>query len=72
MPTEIQEELLSKPHVIGVGIMKEGDDDVIVVFVTEKVPESSLSENEIIPTQIEVDDRMCRTDVIQSGKISSL
>mgnify|MGYP001137371455 CR=1 FL=1 len=52
-------ELMEKPHVIGVAIgVKQTDGQptdelAIIVMVDEKVPHAQLSEDEIIPQEIE-------------------
>jgi hypothetical protein len=47
-----EQELMRLPNVNGVGIGKKGGQDVIKVFVTRKVPESSLEPHEVIPRAI--------------------
>lgn len=44
-----EEQLMELPNVIGVGIGIEGDKKIIKVFVRNKIPESSLNPDEIIP-----------------------
>jgi hypothetical protein len=48
-----EENLLRLPNVIGLGIGEKGGTPVIKVFVTHKVPESSLQPHDIIPKLIE-------------------
>jgi hypothetical protein len=46
-------ELLSLPHVTGVGIGERDGTPVIKVFVTRKVPESQLAPGEVVPRSLE-------------------
>ncbi len=48
-----EETLMRLPNVTGVGIGEKGGKEVIKVFVTHKVPESSLQPDEIIPKSLE-------------------
>jgi len=48
-----EEKLMRLPNVTGVGIGEKGGKEVIKVFVTHKVPESSLQPDEIIPKSLE-------------------
>ncbi len=48
-----EEQLLRLPNVTGVGIGRKNGKDVIIVYVTHKVPESSLRPEEIISKTIE-------------------
>ena len=48
-----EEKLMRLPNVTGVGIGEKGGKEVIKVFVTDKVPESSLRPDEIIPKSLE-------------------
>jgi hypothetical protein len=48
-----EEQLMRLPNVTGVGIGEKGGKEVIRVFVTHKVPESSLRPEEIIPKSVE-------------------
>ena len=41
------------PNVTGVGIGEEGGKEVIIVFVRQKIPESQLSNSEIVPKRLE-------------------
>lgn len=41
------------PNVTGVGIGEKNGEEVIIVFVTHKVPESELDSSDIIPKYIE-------------------
>jgi hypothetical protein len=46
-------ELLSLPHVTGVGIGERDGTPVIKVFVTRKVPKSQLAPGEVVPRSLE-------------------
>jgi hypothetical protein len=48
-----EEKLMGMPNVTGVGIGEKGGKEVIKVFVTHKVPESSLRPEEIIPKKLD-------------------
>lgn len=50
---QYEEQLMRMPNVTGVGIGEKGGKEVIKVFVTHKVPESSLRPEEIIPKSLE-------------------
>jgi hypothetical protein len=50
---QYEEQLMRRPNVTGVGIGEKGGKEVIKVFVTHKVPESSLRPKEIIPKTLE-------------------
>jgi hypothetical protein len=68
-----KEELLSKPHVVGVAIgfrYKDGDPTqtlAMVVMVDQKIPADSLSEEQQIPEMIEG----VPIDVQEVGEISA-
>ncbi|MEW9576769.1 hypothetical protein U9K47_15695 [Bacillus toyonensis] len=57
--------LLNLPNVTGVGIGEKNGAQVILVFVTVKVPQSALQSHEIIPKKIEE----YETDVIEIGHV---
>ncbi|CAG1021714.1 hypothetical protein MTYM_01207 [Methylococcales bacterium] len=42
-------QIMQLPNVTGIGIGKKGGKDVIKVFVTQKLPESALRPDEVIP-----------------------
>jgi hypothetical protein len=44
-----EDQVMQLPNVAGIGIGKKGRKNVIKVFVTKKMPESSLQPHEIIP-----------------------
>ena len=48
-----ENELMDLPNVVGVGIGQREGKEVIKVFVTRRVPESSLRPEEIIPKSLE-------------------
>ena len=59
--------IMQFPNVTGMGIGLKGDKEVIKVFVTHKVPESDLYENEIIPKGLEG----YETDVEEIGIVTA-
>ena len=67
------DDLMSYPHVVGVGIgmqMLDGeftDELCLVVMVDEKVPVAQLAEDEILPREIEG----VRVDVQETGNFSA-
>jgi hypothetical protein len=69
IPDEIEEELLDKENVIGVGRGRKRvdgrftDEEVVVTFVEKKVEEDELDEDQIVPTSVEIDDQRVGTDV---------
>lgn len=44
-----EDKIMQFPNVIGVGIGKKGNAEVIKVFVSNKVPEADLQAHDIIP-----------------------
>jgi hypothetical protein len=72
IPEEVEEELLAKENVIGVGRGRRRvngqftDEEVIVTFVEKKVDEEDLDEDQIVPRSLEVDDQEVETDVQES------
>jgi hypothetical protein len=50
---QYEEHLMQLPNVVGVGIGEKAGEPIITVFVTQKVPESSLQPQEIIPRTLE-------------------
>ncbi len=60
--------LMKLPNVTGVGIGERAGQPVIKVFVTEKVPESSLAPDELVPTSLEGHE----VDVEEIGFIEAL
>ncbi|PIJ96237.1 hypothetical protein [Lysinibacillus sphaericus] len=60
-----EEELMNLPNVIGIGIGEKNGVQVILVFVTVKVPQSALQSHEIIPKKIEE----YETDVKEIGHV---
>jgi len=51
--TKHEEQLMRLPNVVGVGIGERAGKPVIKVFVTQKVPDSALRPQEIIPKSLE-------------------
>jgi hypothetical protein len=62
-----EEQVMRLPNVTGIGIGKKGRKNVIKVFVTKKLPESSLQSHEIIPKVL---DRY-ETDVEEIGVVTA-
>ena len=62
-----EEQLMRLPNVMGVGIGEKDGKEIIVVFVTQKVPESSLERQEIIPKRLEE----YETDVQEIGYVTA-
>ncbi len=60
-----ERKLMGLPNVIGVGIGQDRGEQVLKVFVTHKLPESSLRPEDIVPRTIEG----YRTDVEAIGEI---
>ena len=51
--TQHENRLMQLPNVSGVGIDHKDGNEVIKVFVTHKVPESTLCEEEMIPRELD-------------------
>ena len=64
---QYEEHLMQLPNVVGVGIGEKAGEPVITVFVTQKVPESSLQPQEIIPRTIDGH----KTDVVGIGNVTA-
>ena len=47
-----KQQLMKLPNVIGVGIGKKGSKQVIIVFVKQKMPESSLQPKDVVPKRL--------------------
>ncbi|MCG6134770.1 MAG: hypothetical protein MET45_08910 [Nostoc sp. LLA-1] len=62
-----EEQLMRLPNVTGVGIGEKQGKTVIKVFVTQKIPQSDLQPQEIVPKSIEG----CETDVEEIGTITA-
>ena len=50
---EYEEQLMQLPNVTGVGVGEKEGTDVIIVFVTHKVPESDLRPQDVISKTLE-------------------
>lgn len=48
-----EDQIMELPNVTGVGIGEKAGKEVIKVFVTEKLPESELQPQEIVPKSLE-------------------
>lgn len=62
-----EEHLMQLPNVVGVGIGEKAGEPIITVFVTQKVPESSLQPQEIIPRTLDGH----KTDVVEIGNVTA-
>jgi len=62
-----EEQVMQLPNVTGIGIGKKAGKDVIKVFVTQKLPESALKPDEIIPKTLED----YQTDVEEIGVVTA-
>lgn len=75
VPDHVREDLLRRANVIGVGSGpkrrdgRETGEDAVIVFVTEKLPESQLAEEDVCPTTVRLDDEEVPTDVVQAGDV---
>jgi len=65
-----KEEILQKKNVRGV--FESTDGEKLIVCVTEKLPEGSLAEEDIVPKSVESSEGRFDTDVIESGEIGVL
>lgn len=75
VPDHVREDLRRRANVVGVGTGlkrrqgRETGEEAVIVFVTEKLPESELDEADICPKTVEIDDEEVPTDVVQSGEV---
>lgn len=66
---------MRRANVVGVGTGpkrrggQETGEDAVVVFVTEKLPESELADEDVCPRTVTIDDETVPTDVVQSGEV---
>jgi hypothetical protein len=60
-------ELMRLPNVTGIGIGEKGGKQVIKVFVTHKVPDSTLQPQEVVPKRLEE----YETDVEEIGVVTA-
>jgi hypothetical protein len=51
--SKYEDQLMQLPNVTGVGIGQKSGKEVIKVFVTHKVPESTLQPHEVVPKTLE-------------------
>lgn len=58
-----EEQLMQLPNVTGVGLGQKAGREVIVVFVTHKVPMSELQPQEVVPKMLDE----YETDVVETG-----
>lgn len=64
---KFEDQLLRLPNVTGVGIGDRDGREVLKVFVSQKVPESDLKSNEIIPEVLDG----YETDVEEIGYVTA-
>jgi hypothetical protein len=75
IPEELRDDLESRANVVGTcrGPKRvrgqATDEEVLVVLVSRKLPESQLAEADRIPTEIEIDGQRVRTDVQEVGDV---
>ncbi len=62
-----EEQVMQLPNVRGIGIGKKAGKDVIKVFVTQKLPESTLQSHELIPKALDG----YETDVEEIGVVTA-
>lgn len=62
-----EQQLMKLPNVTGVGIGEKQGKKVLKVFVTQKVPESQLQPQNVVPKSIEG----CEIDVEEIGIVSN-
>ncbi len=62
-----EDQLMNLPNVVGVGIGEKDGKEVIIVFVTHKVPASALQAHQIVPKTLEG----FETDVEETGFVSA-
>lgn len=78
VPREIRERLESLPHVVGTAVGRrrvdgrETDETCLIVFVDEKLPETRLAEDAVVPATVEVDGETIGTDVQEVGDVRAL
>lgn len=75
VPDHVRDDLLGRANVIGVGTGpkrrggRETGEEAVIVFVTEKLPESQLDEADVCPKTVRIDERDVATDVVQAGEV---
>lgn len=62
-----EDQIMELPNVTGVGIGDKAGKEVIKVFVTQKLPESELQPQEIVPKSLEE----YETDVEEIGTVTA-
>lgn len=65
--SKYEDQLMQLPNVTGVGIGQKSGKEVIKVFVTHKVPESTLQPHEVVPKTLEG----YKTDVEDIGYVTA-
>lgn len=75
VPEHVREDLMRRANVVGVGTGpkqrngRDTDEQAVIVFVTEKLPESQLADEDICPKTVDIDDEEVPTDVVQAGDV---
>lgn len=75
VPDHVREDLEQRANVVGVGTGpkrsggQETGEEAVIVFVSEKLPESELDDEDVCPRTVEVDDEEVPTDVVQAGEV---
>lgn len=62
-----EDQIMELPNVTGLGIGEKAGKEVIKVFVTQKLPESELQPQEIVPKSLEA----YETDVEEIGTVTA-
>lgn len=66
---------MGRANVVGVGTGRkrrggrETGEEAVIVFVTEKLPESQLADEDVCPKTVAIDDDEVPTDVVQAGDV---
>ena len=75
VPDHVREDLLRRANVVGVGTGpkrregRETGEEAVIVFVTEKLPESQLADEDVCPRTVAIDGEDVPTDVVQAGEV---
>lgn len=75
VPDHVRADLLSRANVVGVGTGpkrrggRETGEEAVIVFVTEKLPEAQLADEDVCPKTVRIDDEDVPTDVVQAGEV---
>ena len=78
VPGHVRSELKRLANVVGVGVgpKRRGgaatEEEAVLVFVTQKLPESELAAEDVCPKTVRIDDEEVPTDVVEVGEVRSL